>query len=427
VARIASSWRRQLTALRLTHLAYYRSTNAAAILIAAALALCAPLPASDAQSGPGNPPPTPREPTSAPLKTTRQELSLAGGARSYSIDDTTITERIGSLIYDGRRGRYRLRLDGTLVRYTAPPGSVNGTSPISIRLDRAVGSRDSVSVYGRTASSPTFLSTTETDAIGAAATSTIDLEAFWLGTPAMIGARAAGGRELGGTVVSLRAAVESEPRPSGTEPIYWRGTTIAGGATVAAGLGNIDLSLRADVRQSFADSLGGRNLFPGGGLLMVRGAASRSFLNPIDALADDADLSLSAFYSQNIGNDRNTQPNRLIQSGAFVAAAATLALPWRDEVFLPSVEFLRESSTSKGSSVLDNSTGNAYSTRMGLGALIPLTSVFDIMPDFGYAFGSVNANYMRSTTGGTGARFEQVNLSSPVRGWWVRLELTANY
>jgi hypothetical protein len=360
--------------------------------------------------------------------TTRHQVSVFGAARSYSLGDTAITERLGGLFYDARYGRFRVRADGTTLSYTAPPGSISGTTPITGRLDFAYGDRDTVTVYGRTASSPMFLDSVQTDAIGAAATATIDLESFWLGTPRMVGGRFAFGRDVGSAVLSLRGAVELEPRPAGTEPIYWRGISWLGGATIAADAGETMLELRADVRASIADSLAGRNLFPGGGLVMLRGSLRRGFLNPIDPLAEDGDLTVSAFYSRTIAADRNNQPNRLVQSGSFVGAFSTLALPWREMTFLPSLELLREASHAEGESELDASNGSAWATRLGIAAIAPVGSRFDLMPEVGWATGSINADYVREVEGRGGApTLQPISLSSVTRGWWARLELTVTY
>jgi hypothetical protein len=330
-------------------------------------------------------------------------------------------------MYDARYNRVRLRADGTTLSYTAPPGSLSGTTPIAGRLDFAYGARDSVTVYGRTASSPMFLDSAQTDAIGAAATATIDLESFWLGTPGMVGGRVAFGRDVGSAVLSLRGAVEMEPRPSGTEPIYWRGISWLGGATVAGYAGDVALEMRADVRASVADSLGGRNLFPGGGLVMVRGTVRRGFLNPIDPLAEDGDITVSTFYSRTIAAERNNQPNRLVQSGSFMGAFSTLALPWRDMTFLPALELLRESSSAEGDSEADASTSSAWATRLGITAIVPVGARFDLMPEAGFATGSINADYFREVIPPGGPRLEQVSVSTVTRGWWARLELTVTY
>jgi hypothetical protein len=304
---------------------------------------------------------------------------------------------------------------------------------VSGRLDVALGARDSVSFYGRTASTPMHLDSAQTDAIGAAATSTIDLDAFWLGTPSVLAVRAAFGRAVSSdtsaaTVVSVRGAIEVEPRPNGTTPIYWRGTTVAGGASLSGRSGDVSLGLRVDVRTSFADSLGGRNLFPGGGLVIVRATADHSFLNPIDMLAEDADVNVAAFYSRSIAANRNNQPNRLIQTGDFLGASTTLALPWRDAVFLPNVELLRESSTTAGSRTTLPVTGVGWAGRIGLDAIIPLSTTFHLMPGAGYAIGDVSASYTRTLTIRPGvSAVQRVAVSSPVRGWSVRLELTAGY
>jgi hypothetical protein len=363
-----------------------------------------------------------------PRATSSQQISVFGAARSYSLGDTAITERLGGVLYDARYRRFRLRADGTTLSYSAPPGSISGTTPIAGRLDYAYGPRDSVTIYGRTASTPMFLDSAQTDAIGAAATATIDLESFWLGTPGMVGGRVAFGRDMGGAVLSLRGAVEMEPRPSGTEPIYWRGVSYLGGATIAGDVGDVMLELRADVRASVADSLGGRNLFPGGGLVMVRGMVRRGFLNPIDPLAEDGDITVSTFYSRTIAAERNNQPNRLVQSGSFVGAFSTLALPWREMTFLPSLELLRESSSAEGESEADASTGSAWATRLGIAAIAPIGSRFDLMPEFGFATGSINADYVREVDArGGGTTFEPISVSTNTRGWWARLELTVTY
>ena len=110
----------------------------------------------------------------------------------------------------------------------------------------------------------------------------MDLESAGFGTPAIGGGRLALAFPLGNLVLAARAGVEAEPRPNATSPVYWRGTTLRGGLALTASTGETSVTASVDATRSTADSLSGRNLFPGGGSVTLQVLAQLSVLDPFD-------------------------------------------------------------------------------------------------------------------------------------------------
>ncbi|MDQ2667987.1 MAG: hypothetical protein M3Z05_18595, partial [Gemmatimonadota bacterium] len=171
----------------------------------------------------------------------RSSISLTGTARSYRVGDSTVTERVANARYELFVSRIRFRLDGAVLRFATRADTINGSLPVAARLDFALRPGDTVTAFARSASQPFDLSQRQTSALGTAGTSTVELESASLGTPAVAGARLALAYPVGDLVLAVRGGAESEPRPGGTLPVYWRGTTMRGGLglTSATGEGSV--------------------------------------------------------------------------------------------------------------------------------------------------------------------------------------------
>ncbi|MEP6692046.1 MAG: hypothetical protein ABJD07_12880 [Gemmatimonadaceae bacterium] len=341
-----------------------------------------------------------------------------------------MSERNGIVSYDMTGPRFRLRLDGTGLRYVAPGSTINGSTPIAGRLDFVLRPGDTLTFVGQTGSNPAQLDSAQAAAIGHAGSSAIDLESFAFGAPAMFGGRGAFAFPVGDLVLSLRGGIEAEPRPSAREPVYWQGTTMLGGVTLAGDAGPARLAARVDVRRSFADSLGGKNLFPGGGSVTTHASLDSPLSNPFDDLGEDLDLRLSAFYSSPFGDTRNDQPNRLIPLGNTLGTFASLAVPVSDWILSPSIQYIRETSSADAvvGAIYQRSSAAGWSASFGLDALIPLTSVFDLAPQVGYVTGNVEASFGQSVVRRRGRPIGRTSaFSHGVRGWWAGLDLTASF
>ena len=292
-------------------------------------------------------------------------------------------------------------------------------APVSGRLDLALRSADTLRVFAQSMSFPGTLSTVDAQALGTVGTSTIDLDAGAIGVAARIGTRYVLTQAIGssGVALSLRGGIEYDPKPSGTASVSWRGTTVRGGVGVAKTTDLVNLGATVDLTRSFADSLNGRNLFPGGGALTVDARALR-FLG-----ADGVSfVALSGFYSKPLDIERPDQPTRLIPIGDFAGVTASAALPLGSMTALPVLAYVRESSnaTALVSGRATTLAASGYTTSASLGLAITLGSVVTVTPEVGGALGSigqtVSAQFPR--------RVRRRSLSDSVRGGWVSLELS---
>ena len=180
-------------------------------------------------------------------------------------------------------------------------------------------------MFARSSSDPLTLSPRQTSALSTAGTSTVDLESAGFGTPAIGGGRLALAFPLGNLVLATRAGVEAEPRPNATSPVYWRGTTLRGGLALTASTGETSVTASVDATRSTADSLSGRNLFPGGGSVTLQVLAQLSVLDPFDPLEDERwPVRAVVFYGRPYGNDRADQPNLLIPQGDLLGALTAM-------------------------------------------------------------------------------------------------------
>jgi hypothetical protein len=360
-----------------------------------------------------------------------QAIVLGATVRSYRIGDTTVNERVGGATYSLSAGRLRLNLDGSALRYAAAPDTISGSLPGSARVDYLLRPGDTVSVFARTASRPGALSSRQTAAVGSAGTSTLDLDAFQLGTPPVGGGGVALAFPVGSLVLGVRGGLEAEPRPTGSNPVYWRGTTVKGGLSLTGASGDNQLTGSVDVSRSSGDSLGGRNLFPGGGTVSLELVSQLSIPSPFDELRDEQwPLRTVVFYSQPFNDTRADQPDRLVPRGSLLGGLASLLLPVGGGALTPSLQLLHESSADDlvQGAVRSRIDASAWTASLGLGATVPLGDNLDLEPAAGYTTGNVTADFTQNlvTRRGRGlARSSGFNDS--IRGGWLTLELHASF
>lgn len=362
----------------------------------------------------------------------RQSFSIRPTARFYSVGSVNATEQSSYSSWVARFPRAVIRLDLTPVSYMSdtslvagrPQAGFTGVSPISGRLDVRLRTADTLRVFGQSMSFPGALSDIDAQALGAIGTSTIDLDAGALGAAARLGTRYTLNQPLGNDGVSLmlRGGVEYDPKPAGNQIVSWRGTTVRAGIGLNRSTADATVGASVEVTRSFADSLAGRNLFPGGGGLTVEGRAMRF-------VGEDGTgfVSANAFYSRPINIERPDQPTRLIPIGDFAAVTVAGALPLRALTLIPSVSVLRESSSA--SAVVNGLTtqlaASGYTASASLALSVQLGRFVTLTPEIGGAFGSVSQTVsslfprrllrpvIRSQT-----------FSDPIRGGWLALELT---
>ncbi len=367
----------------------------------------------------------------APLVTlsAQQRATLTATSRTYTVGDSSVSERVATMRLETSGARLHFVLDGSLLRFAAPSATIQGSLPLSARLDFAVRPGDTLSAFVRTASRPLDLTSRETSALSTAGTSTVDLESASLGTPAVGGLRLALAFPVGNAVLAARAGFETEPRPAGTSPVYWRGSTVRGGLALTTSIGESSWTASAEATHSTGDSLGGRNLFPGGGGFTLQLLGDLSVTSPFDPLEDEQwPIRAVAFYGRPFGNVRADQPNLIIPQGDLFGALGTMLMSAGDLTIAPSLQLLRESSTSESVSgqVRSRNSGSAWTATTGLDVSIPLGSVFELTPQVGYTFGSVEASYAQTTVLRRGRGLTQsASFSDSIRGTWIALQLAA--
>jgi len=370
------------------------------------------------------------------LPATIQSVTFGVKARGYSLGDSSVSERSGKLSYTLLRGRTALNLEGSTVDYQALGRSVTGLVPSSLRLDMMLRPGDTLTLLGRTGSRPASLDSIQTAALSVVGSSLVDLESFSFGTQAMFGGRATFAFPVGDLVLSLRGGFDYEPRPSAAITTYWRGTTVQGGATVLGNIGMGTLSGAADVSYSSADSLGGKNLYPGGGSLSVVGVLNMPIDNPRTDDGDPWDAVLMTYWVKPLAAARTDQPNLLLPVGTTMGLTGMMTAPVGATALRSSLDLIRTSSSATvvtgASSATTTSTGWAAS--FGLDATVPMSSHLDLMPEVGYTLGNASLNFTQtSTTTPIFRRGRQLTkttgnlVSDSMRGWWFGVAISASF
>ena len=384
-----------------------RYASAAATLVVAAF-FCFPL---SAQQAPAR---------------TKQVITVRPVVRRYSVDTTTVTERSLGLGYSLSSGRTRLRLSGAPLGFTDGTTSIQGVTPPELALDVRLRKLDTMRVFIRGPSVPGSLTTRQVSALGSVGTATLDLESAAIGTPAVFGIRDAFAAPVGSAILGLRLGLEVEPRPGGTDSVYWRGTTVRAGASVTGFAGEFRITGGFDFAASFGDSLSGRNLFPGGGSFSLRADAS-GLVGSGATLAN-----LLAFYFRPLGLNRPIQANRLNPTGAFMGATAGLLVPAGDVFVEPTLSLSRESSNATITPFAPGQglrlTGTGWTLAGSLGVDVPLGRHLSFAPEAGFVGGSIHSNaYLFPTANRNVQGIPTASFADPVSGWWAALEVSASF
>jgi len=353
-----------------------------------------------------------------------QTVAMEARVRSYQVGAVHVTERVTPITLTFQGTRARLRLSTTPLAFDAPADHVRGATPLGTRLDLRFRSDDSLRLFFDGASTPSALDSLQNAALGSVGTSTLDLDGYALGIPTVFGVRGSSAIWRGAFAqLRLRAGVDMSPSPGGTTSVYWRGTTVRGGLALRGMWDEKSYSVGAELAMSQADSLGGRNLFPGGGTLSLDGSATL----PIGE--SGARAIFSAFYVHPIGDSRNDQPNRLIPSGDFYGVTAMASAFLRDVLLFPSLSLMREtSSATSGTGALSQSmTAAGWALAPSFAASIPLGAHIDLDPEAALVVGSVGARYVRTAVlpAGLFRRGRAVSRASGfhdrISGWWLAL------
>ncbi len=364
----------------------------------------------------------------------RQTLTLSGAERRYRIGTVDVQESAAPLTWRLVSPRVAARVSGTPVSLDAAAARVQGVTPIRARLDVILRAGDTLSVYGRRGSTPRTLDSAETRVLGAAGTTVLDLSSLSLGIPSQVGVRGRWSFPIGTVVLGLSAAAERDLPPPATGVVFWQGTTVRSGANITAFAGEQTFTVSADVSASRADSLGGRNQFPGGGAFSL-GASTSGAVNE----SGTAWFSGDAFYVRPFANDRSDQPTRLIPQGSFGGVSGLLLLETGALSWTPTVTWLRESSaasllTLQGTLPSRTSLrGNAWSLSAALSVDVPFGASVTMSPEIGAVGGTVSSTLAQTSGRVVGRTGRVVNVtntsgfSDAVRGWWGGLTLSVRY
>lgn len=389
------------------------------------------------------------DPFALPPTGWRQTLVLRATARRYDTDAGldgafAITEQAGLASYVLRGRRVALRLDLSPLGYRAAAvggttTSVRGLTPAQVRIDWRWRDGDTTRLTLRSGSRPAVLDTAASQAIGAAGTNTLDLEAVAFGAQPQLALRHATSFAVDDEVsVGLRFGAETSPAPVGTDLAFWTGTTLRGGVSLQRKIGAYGgARLSADVSRSFADDLGGRNLFPGGGSLQLD-ARTQGMLD-----GDEGRWygSAQAFWVRPFQNPDADQLTRLIPQGQFGGVNLLLSGEFGDWSIGPLVSLVRESSTADARFTVTaplggrplagtlTKDGSGWSATVGGSVTRAIGAAFDVTVEAAAVRGGVSLLERETLTGPGGRRFVRTNASraTSIGGGWVALEVAVRW
>jgi hypothetical protein len=165
------------------------------------------------------------------------------------------------------------------------------------------------------------------------------------------------------------------------------------------------------VSRSFADSLGGRNLFQGGGTLVARASVGRLLGAAGETLVD-----LSTFYFRPFSVTRADAANRTVPVGDFMGASAIAVVPVGQLFLTVALVGSRESSAvSSISSALGRSLGTSFAVD------VPVAGRFTVTPEIGFARGSVRRELVSPGGASLGGITEELS------GWWATTDFSLSF
>lgn len=368
----------------------------------------------------------------------RHTVTLSAALRRYRVGETSVNEEVAPLTWRVVSPRFAARVSGTPLSLGTTAGlaqyDVQGMTPLRGRMDFILRAGDTISVYGRRGSTPRTLDSVQVNAVGAAGTSVLDLSSLSLGLTSQVGMRGRLSFPVGSLVLGVTGAAERDLSPPATGAVFWQGTTLRGGANLTGFAGEQQVTVGAEVSASRADSLGGRNQFPGGGVMSFT-ASSSGAVNVAGSVWFSGDL----FYLRPYGNDRNDQPTRLIPQGGFGGASGLLLIEQGPLTWTPTVSILREASSASLTTLqgtLPSRTtlrGSAWSVAGGLSVDVPLGASVTLSPEIGAVGGTVSSTLAQTNGRIVGRRGRVVNVtntsgfSDAVRGWWTGVALSVRY
>ena len=345
-------------------------------------------------------------------------ITLVAGITRYGSGDVGLSEVVSSLAYSFRTPGLSVRVSGGPLRFSSGDTlSIGGLSPVRAELDVALRPTDSLSMGVRAPSSPRTLDPSQVAAIESIGTSTLDLASIEFGTPARLSTDLSHAEPLGGsTVLSVNVGAAYEPRPSSDRMSYWRGTTLRGGVAASGRRGRVRLNARLDVTRSFSDSLGGGNLFQGGGTVLATAGIASLAGSGADLLLD-----VSVFYFRPYAVTRQDVSSRRDPVGDFGGASALMLWVLGDVYVAPSVVLSREASNRFVGR--DELRGRGWSLAPTLAADVSLSRGLTFTPQVGFATGGVSTELIAMIAG----MIERFEVSHELSGWWGEAALSWSF
>ena len=362
-----------------------------------------------------------------------QTIAVGLSHSSYAFGDSTVTEQNTTFAYDLSVKRVHLGIAGTSVNYGAPGHTVNGLIPTTWTLDWRFHEGDTLSFVGRIGAQPAGLDSTQVAALGLSGGALVDLQSASFGMRPMTGVHAVVTLPAGDLSFVLRGGLEIEPRPADGARTYWTGNTVFGGVTLSGAAGAGRLSGSLDLSTSSADSLNGKNLYPGGGEFSAHVDLHMPFDNPVTTGAEAWTTDWSAKLTNPISDTRNDQPNRRIPYGPITELTGALSVPIGAGSLGATLDYLSTSATANGRVGPATASTNASSSAsiFTIDGSIPLFAGLELQPQVGFATGNSSLTVAGAARRpGRPARAPAasgVSVSTPLSGGWFGLTLSLSF
>ncbi len=317
-----------------------------------------------------------------------QQLSLSVLSRRFSVEGVPVSELMAPFEWRVTAPHLAAMVSGSPIRFAVDPTVMRAWIPTRLQVDLVPWAGDTVSVYGHTGSRPVNLDTLQGEAIGTVSTSVLDVGAMELGIPAQMGARLVISRPVGTVHLGVSAAIEQDARPPANGLAWYQGTTLSGALMATIPVGEKTLAVSAYLSSSRADSLGGRNQFPGGGTRGLTASLSGE-AGPDHAIS----YAVDAYFEKPFGNARNDQVTRALPLGTYAGWSASADITTRRVTWTPTLSWAREASDARVSVqqalqfVSTTLHSEATSWSADLLADIPLRAGVVLMPRLGVTTG----------------------------------------
>jgi hypothetical protein len=177
--------------------------------------------------------------------------------------------------------------------------------------------------------------------------------------------------------------------------------------------------VRAEVTRSYADSLGGRNLFSGGGTVLIRAYGAKE-------LSGDVLAGVSSSYFHPFSTLSRTVSSRRLPLGDFAGVGAVVAFPVGGTLVVPSAVFSFE--WSEISTDLARADGLGWAVSPSLYVDVRLPAGLVVTPEAGYTLGTVSLEVLTTLQQSSGPPvLHTTRLADGLAGWWLSARLSMSW